>query len=231
MAPGLWKLTRPQKHLGTSSWDLSQQISSPGATPEPERWFPLSWSLSHPQEQKSQWLQDLGSARHHESPGSAFPSTRANPAFTSIAPCLVPQTGISSLGPQIFSLRSHPLSGASLSPHRAGVKQEDSPPLSYTHWESQFSSDTRSCPTLCDPIDCRMPGLPVHHQLPELSQILCSLSRSCHSTISSSVIPFSSCLQSFSAPGSFPVSQFFTSGDQNIGVSASTSVLPMNTQD
>jgi len=68
MAPGLWKLTRPQQRLGTSSWDLSQQISFPGATPEPEGWFPLSWSLSHPQEQKSQWLQDLGSARHHESP-------------------------------------------------------------------------------------------------------------------------------------------------------------------
>ena len=50
-------------------------------------------------------------------------------------------------------------------------------------------------------------------------------------TISSSVIPFSSCLQSFPASGSFQMSQFFTSGGQRIGVSASTSVLPMNTQD
>ena len=53
----------------------------------------------------------------------------------------------------------------------------------------------------------------------------------CHPTISSSVVPFSSCLQSFPAPGSFPVSQFFVSGGQSIGVSASASVLPMNIQD
>ena len=59
----------------------------------------------------------------------------------------------------------------------------------------------------------------------------CPLSRWCHPTISSSVIPFSSCRQSFPVSGSFPVSQLFTSGGQSIGLSASTSVLPMNTQD
>ena len=59
----------------------------------------------------------------------------------------------------------------------------------------------------------------------------CPLSRWCHPTISSSVIPFSSCLQSFPASGSFQMSQVFTSGDQSIGVSASASVLPMNIQD
>ena len=59
----------------------------------------------------------------------------------------------------------------------------------------------------------------------------CPLSRWCHPTMSSSAIPFSSCLQSFPASGSFPVTQFFTLGDQSIGVSASTPVLPMNTQD
>ena len=58
----------------------------------------------------------------------------------------------------------------------------------------------------------------------------CPSSRWCHPTISSSV-PFSSCLQSFPAPGSFQMSQFFASGGQNIGVSASKSVLPMNIQD
>ena len=56
------------------------------------------------------------------------------------------------------------------------------------------------------------------------------LSHWCHPTISSSVIPFSSCLQSFPASGSFPMSQFFTSGGQSIGASASASVLPMNIQ-
>ena len=59
----------------------------------------------------------------------------------------------------------------------------------------------------------------------------CPLSWWCHPTVSSSVIPFSSCPQSFPASGSFPMSKLFTSGGQNIGVSASTSVLPMNTQD
>ena len=59
----------------------------------------------------------------------------------------------------------------------------------------------------------------------------CPLSRWCHPTISSSVIPFSSCLQSFLASGSFPMSQFFPSGGQRIGVSASASVLPMNIHD
>ena len=59
----------------------------------------------------------------------------------------------------------------------------------------------------------------------------CLLSQWCHPAISSSVVPFSSCLQSFSASGSFPMSQLFTSGSQSTGVSASTSVLPMNTQD
>ena len=59
----------------------------------------------------------------------------------------------------------------------------------------------------------------------------CPVSRWCHPTISSSVIPFYSCLQFFSVSGSFPKSQFFTSDGQSIGVSASASVLPMNIQD
>ena len=57
----------------------------------------------------------------------------------------------------------------------------------------------------------------------------CPLSQWCHTTLSSSVVPFSSCLQSFPASGSFPMSQLFVSGGQSIEVSASTSVLPMNT--
>ena len=59
----------------------------------------------------------------------------------------------------------------------------------------------------------------------------CPLSQWCRPTISSSVVPFSSCLQSFPASGSFPVSQLFTSGGQSIGASASASVLSMNIQD
>ena len=73
--------------------------------------------------------------------------------------------------------------------------------------------------------------LPCASPNPGACSNLCSLSQWWHPTISSSVIPFSSCLQSFPASGSFPMSQFFISGCQRIGVSASASVLPMNIQD
>ena len=66
---------------------------------------------------------------------------------------------------------------------------------------------------------------------PGLYSNSCPLSQCCHPTSSSSVVPFFSCLQSFPASGSFQMSQLFASGGQNIGVSASTSILPMNTQD
>ena len=66
---------------------------------------------------------------------------------------------------------------------------------------------------------------------PGVYQNSCSSSRWCHPDISSSVIPFSSCIQCFPASGSLPMSQFFTSGGQNIGASASASVLPVNIQD
>ena len=84
----------------------------------------------------------------------------------------------------------------------------------------------KSCLTLCNLIDCSTSGFPVLHHLPEL----CPLSQWCHPTISSSVIPFSSCLQFFPSSGSFPMSHFFASGGQSIGASASASVLPMNIQ-
>ena len=96
-------------------------------------------------------------------------------------------------------------------------------------WSVQFSSVAQSCPNLCDPLNCSTPGLPVHHQLWVYSNS-CPLSQWCHPAISSSVVPFSSCPQSLPASGSFPVSQLFTWGGQRIGVSASASVLPMNTQ-
>ena len=83
---------------------------------------------------------------------------------------------------------------------------------------------------LCDPMDCSMPGFPVHHHLPEFTQThvhqVSDAIKPSHS-----VIPFSSCLQSFPASGSFSMSQLFTSGGQSIRVSPSASVLPMNTQD
>ena len=72
---------------------------------------------------------------------------------------------------------------------------------------------------------------PCPSSTPRVYSNSCPLSWWCHPTISSSVVPFSSCLQSFPASGSFPMSQLFASGGQRIGVSASASVLPMNIQD
>ena len=95
----------------------------------------------------------------------------------------------------------------------------------------QFSSVIQSYPTLCDSMDCSIPGFPFHQKLPELVQTQCSLSQWRQTTISSPVIPFSSHLQSSPASGSFRMSHFFTSGGQSIGVSDSTAVLPMNIQD
>ena len=83
-----------------------------------------------------------------------------------------------------------------------------------------------SCPTLCDHMDYSR--LPCPSASPGAFSNSC-LSRWCHPTISSSVIPFPSCLQSVPASGSFPMSRFFASGGQSIGASAS--VLPMSIQD
>ena len=92
-------------------------------------------------------------------------------------------------------------------------------------------SVAQSYSTLCDLMDCSMPGLPVLHHLPEFAQIHVHWVWY-HSAISSSVIPFSSCLQSFPASGSFTImSHFFAAGGQSIGGSAPASVLSMNIQD
>ena len=94
---------------------------------------------------------------------------------------------------------------------------------------SSFSSVAQSCPTLrSHELQHARPSCP--SLTPGVHSKSCPLSQWCHPPISCSVVPFSSLLQSFPASGSFPMSQFFTSGGQSIGVSAWTSVLPMNTQ-
>ena len=99
---------------------------------------------------------------------------------------------------------------------------------SYSFSSVQFRSVTQLCPTLCDPMDCR---LPCPSPAPGAYSDSCPSSHWCHPTISSTVIPFFSCLQSFPASGSFPMSQLFRSGGQSIGASALASVLPMNIQE
>ena len=108
----------------------------------------------------------------------------------------------------------------------------------------QFSSVTQLCSTLCNPMDCSTPDFPVHHQLPEPTQThvhrVSDAIQSSHPLSSPSPPTFSLSqnqglfrwvsFQSFPGSGSFQMSQFFASGGQSIGVSASTSVLPMNIQ-
>ena len=93
----------------------------------------------------------------------------------------------------------------------------------------QFSSVTQSCLTLCNGMDCSMPGFPVHDQLPELAQTHVQLVMPSNHLIL--CCPLLLCFQSFPASGSFAMSQFFASSGQSIGMSASVSVFPMNIQD
>ena len=105
--------------------------------------------------------------------------------------------------------------------------------LNWKSWKIssvQHSSVVQLCLTL-QPHGLQHARPPCLSLTPGVYSNSCPLSRWCHPTISSSVVPFSSSFQSFSALGSFQMSQFFTSGGQNIGVSASASVLPMNIQD
>ena len=110
-------------------------------------------------------------------------------------------------------------------------------------WESRrniswikviFSSVQLSCSVVSDslrPHESQHARPPCPSPTPGVYPNSCPLSRWCHPAISSSVIPFFSCPQSLPASGSFPMSQLFTWGGQTIGVSASASVLPVNTQD
>ena len=97
-----------------------------------------------------------------------------------------------------------------------------------------FSGCMFSCSVMSDclrPHELQHAGLPCPSPSPRACSNSCPLSCWCHPTISSSVVPFSSCLQLFLASGSFLTSQPFTSGGQSIGASASASFLPMNIQD
>ena len=96
-------------------------------------------------------------------------------------------------------------------------------------WMVQFSRSVMS--NSLRPHGLQHTRLPCPSPTPGAHSNSCPSSPWCHPAISSSVVPLSSCPQSFPTSGSFPVSQFFTSGSQSIGVSASTSVLPIKIQD
>ena len=95
----------------------------------------------------------------------------------------------------------------------------------------QLSSVTQSCPALCDPMDCSMPGFPVHYQLPEPTKTyvhwFSDVIQPSHPLSSPSPATFNLSQHQ----GLLKISQCFASGGQSIGISASASVLPMNIQD
>ena len=102
-------------------------------------------------------------------------------------------------------------------------------PVKYTFTSVQFSRSVMSDSLWPHGLKHTRPPCP--SPTPGVYPNSCPLSRWCHPTISSSVVPFSFHLQSFPASGSFPMSQFFTSGGRSIGVSTSASLLSMNIQD
>ena len=112
----------------------------------------------------------------------------------------------------------------------AATKLKDTCFLGETLWQTLVSSVTQLCPTLCDPMNCSTPGLPVHHQLLESTQLMCIelVMPSSHLILCH---PLFLRPQALPVSGSFPMSQLFTWGGQSIGVSALASVLSMNTQD
>ena len=103
--------------------------------------------------------------------------------------------------------------------------------LTFNAYSVQFTSVAQSCLGLCYLRNCSTPGLPVHHQLPEFTQT--HVHRVCDAiqpSISSLVVPFSSCPQSLPASESFPMSQVFAWGGQRTGTSALASFLPKKSQ-
>ena len=97
-------------------------------------------------------------------------------------------------------------------------------------WKALLVLFSRSVMSNCDPMDCSTPGFPVLYLLLEFAQTPVHWVGDAIWTILCSAVPFSSCLQSLPASGSFPVSWLFASGGQGIGASASASILPMNIQ-
>ena len=133
---------------------------------------------------------------------------------------------------EIFQARI--LEQVAVSYSRGSSRPRDGTCIFVVTWEVQFGWSVQfSCWAVSNSL--RLHGLqhsrpPCPSSAPGVYSNPCPLSRWYHPTISSSVIPFSSCPQSFPASGSFPKSQLFTWGGQSIGVSASASVLPMNIQ-
>ena len=148
------------------------------------------------------------------------------------------------VSPELDSFWDEPAAGTSGREESAGLSHCPSTchlcglePRSVGDLSVQFSSVAQSCLTLCDPMDCSKPGLPVHPQLPELLKLMPNesvmpsnhLILCCPLLLPPSIFP--RLRKDWKRSGYFPMSWFLASGGQRIGVSGSASFLPMNTQD
>ena len=165
------------------------------------------------------WAQNLSHWTTREAPGLAFGDTSPNPFYLVegclMFPCDLVQVMLTWLECRIAM--QHPSQDVMTKSQIVLwplTVQFSCSAVSDSLWPHGLQHDRSPCPS----------------PTPRVYSNSCPLSWWCHPTISSSVVPFSSRLQSFPASGSFPMSQFFASGDQSIGVSASASVLPMNIQ-
>ena len=143
---------------------------------------------------------------------------------------------IQSLLATYFSTKLTNLSVSSRSLRAGNISYSSfySQPQNLAPYMAYFSSVQFSCSVMSNSLQSHEPQYakpPCPSPTPRVHPNPCPSSQWCHPTISSSVVPFSSCLQSFPASGSFQMSQLSTSGGQSIRVSVSTSVFPMNTQD
>ena len=169
---------------------------------------------------------------------NSCPSNRwCHPAFSSSVvpfsscPQSIPASGSFPVS-QLFAWGGQSIgvsASASVLPINTQVEKSKSKPQRDVNYSVQFSCSIVSASLLLHGLQYTRPPCP--SPTPRVHSNSCPLSRWCHPTTSSSVVPFSSCPQSFPASGIFPMSQFFTSGGQSTGVSASTSVLPLTIQD
>ena len=132
--------------------------------------------------------------------------------------------------PKLHLTAEKPLTGECWIPPKKDTPCPQAKEKPHQDGSVQFSSVAQWCPTLCDPMNHSTPGRPVHHQLPEFTQT--HIHRVRDAIQPSHPLPSPSLAFNLSHPASwsFPRSQFFASGGQSIGVSASTSILPMNIQ-
>ena len=180
----------------------------------------------------TKWVNTLSSAQQ-----SAWSSELRAQATAADLICLVALKSLLSLAP---SCSDNPLwTPSQPSSCQTSDKKPHSWPVVMPPWRMDFSSAQLSsvqfgCSAMYNSLQSHRlqhARPPCPSPTPRVYSNSCPLSQWCNLTISSSVVPFSSCLRSFPASRSFPMSQFFSSGGQSFGVSVSTSVLPMNTQD